>query len=290
MWAPPKLYAISDLHVAHPENRRAVSAIAPHPNDWLIVAGDVAERFRDVRWGLETLRRRFRRMLWVPGNHDLWTLPDGEPEWRGEERYLRLVELCRSLDILTPEDPYPVWEGDRRFVIAPLFLLYDYTFRPQGQTKAEAMAIAWDRGVVCVDEFLLHPDPYASREEWCWARVDLTERRLAEVPATHSTVLVAHFPLRRDLVHVASIPEFAMWCGTTRTEQWHCRYRAEAVVTGHVHVPRTSWRDGVRFEEVSFGYPRERALYGREGLQLREILPGPQSEAGGDSDMIAARG
>jgi 3',5'-cyclic AMP phosphodiesterase CpdA len=75
MWAPPKLYAISDLHVAHPENRRAVSAIAPHPNDWLIVAGDVAERFRDVRWGLETLRRRFRRMLWVPGNHDLWTLP-----------------------------------------------------------------------------------------------------------------------------------------------------------------------------------------------------------------------
>ena len=52
-------------------------------------------------------------------------------------------------------------------------------------------------------------------------------------------------------------PEFAQWCGTERTADWHLRYRAAAVVYGHLHIPRTTWYDGVRFEEVSLGYPRE---------------------------------
>ncbi|MYU48090.1 hypothetical protein GTV15_15710, partial [Streptomyces sp. SID7803] len=35
---------------------------------------------------------------------------------------------------------------------------------------------------------------------------------------------------------------------------------------GHLHIPRTTWYDGVRFEEVSVGYPRERRQRGgRQG-------------------------
>jgi hypothetical protein len=30
-----------------------------------------------------------------------------------------------------------------------------------------------------------------------------------------------------------------------------------AAVYGHLHIPRTERYDGVRFEEVSVGYPRE---------------------------------
>jgi hypothetical protein len=52
-------------------------------------------------------------------------------------------------------------------------------------------------------------------------------------------------------------PEFAQWCGTELTADWHLRFRAAAVVYGHLHIPRTTWHDGVRFEEVSVGYPRE---------------------------------
>ncbi len=51
-------------------------------------------------------------------------------------------------------------------------------------------------------------------------------------------------------------PEFAQWCGTERTADWHTRFNAKAVVYGHLHIPRTTWEDGVRFEEVSLGYPR----------------------------------
>ena len=67
-------------------------------------------------------------------------------------------------------------------------------------------------------------------------------------------------------------PEFAQWCGTERTADWHLRFRAAAVVYGHLHIPRTTWHDGVRFEEVSLGYPREWERRGRR-TEPREIAP-----------------
>jgi predicted phosphodiesterase len=43
------LLAISDLHVAYAENRAHVETLRPsHDDDWLLVAGDVAELVEDV--------------------------------------------------------------------------------------------------------------------------------------------------------------------------------------------------------------------------------------------------
>ncbi len=163
--------------------------------------------------------------------------------------------------------------GRRPAVIAPLFLLYDYSFRPDGaRTKAEALARAYATGVVCTDEELLHPDPYPSREAWCQARIELTERRLAELDPDLPAVLVNHFPLVREPTRVLRYPEFAQWCGTTRTADWHVRYRASAVVYGHLHIPRTTRYDGVPFLEVSLGYPRE--WQRRDPVTIpRQVLP-----------------
>jgi hypothetical protein len=66
--------------------------------------------------------------------------------------------------------------------------------------------------------------------------------------------------------------EFAQWCGTILTAGWHRRFAARAVVYGHLHIPRTTWHDGVRFEEVSLGYPRERRIRGVP-FEPRPILP-----------------
>ncbi|WP_204058891.1 metallophosphoesterase family protein [Microbispora corallina] len=254
----PGLYGISDLHVGHPENREIVEAVRPvSRDDWLIVAGDVAETPADVEWALGTLAARFARVIWAPGNHELWTTADDPVRLRGAARYDHLVGLCRDLGVATPEDPYPVWDGPGGPVaVAPLFVLYDYSFRPAGAaTREEALATAFAAGVVCTDEFLLHPDPHESRDAWCHARVAETERRLAATDLP--TVLVNHFPLVREPTLVLHHPEFALWCGTDRTADWHVRFRAAAVVYGHLHIPRTTWHDGVRFEEVSLGYPRE---------------------------------
>jgi 3',5'-cyclic AMP phosphodiesterase CpdA len=270
------LLAIGDLHVEHPENRRLVERIAPESSaDWLIVCGDVAEQPETVEWALSLLRERFARVIWVPGNHELLAHRGDPPQLRGERRYRHLVELCRRLDVITPEDPYPVWEGTGGPVrVVPLFLLYDYSFgRNVGRTKQESLRRAHEAGVVCVDEFLLDPDPYPSREAWCEARVREAEERLAEVEPVLPAVLVNHFPLLAKPTRVLRHPEFAQWCGTERTSGWHRRFRATAVVYGHLHIPRTTWHDGVRFEEVSLGYPRERRRWRDAAPVPRRILP-----------------
>ena len=279
-----RLLGVSDLHVAYSENRAIVEGLRPGSDaDWLIVAGDVAEQVADIEWSLRTLAGRFAKVIWSPGNHELWTPSTDPVQLRGDARYRHLVSICRELGVVTPEDEYPVWQGEGGpVVVAPLFLLYDYTFRPAGaRTKEEALAIAHESGVVCTDEFLLHPDPYPTRDAWCRARVELTEQRLAALDPALPTVLVNHWPLVREPTMILRYPEFAQWCGTELTADWHVRFNALTCVYGHLHIPRQTHHDGVLFQEVSVGYPREwKRRPPRDGW-LREVLP---------ASLLAGRG
>jgi predicted phosphodiesterase len=279
---PGRLLAVSDLHVSYPQNRRWVEDLPPgSPGDWLLVVGDVSEKVADIEWTLRTLAGCFGTVVWVPGNHDLWSHPADPVTLRGEERYQHLVAMCRELGVITPEDPYPVWPGPGGpAVIVPLFLLYDYTFRPDGtSTKAEGLALAYQTGVVGTDERLLYPDPYPSREAWCQARIEATLPRLAALDPDLPTVLVSHFPLTREPTRILRYPVFAQWCGTEQTADWHLRFHALVVVYGHLHIPRTTWQDGVRFQEVSLGYPQEQDKYPARPRRLTQILPSPPPAA-----------
>jgi 3',5'-cyclic AMP phosphodiesterase CpdA len=278
------LLAISDLHVGYEANRQIVERLRPeHDDDWLLVAGDVAELTPDITWALTTLTNHFSTVIWLPGNHELWTHPQDPVQLRGERRYRHLVDEARALGVITPEDPYPVWEGPQGPVaVVPMFLLYDYSWRdgtPGARTKDEALAQAREAGIVCTDEMFLQPDPLPSRDDWCRARVAETARRLDALDPSLPTVLANHWPLHREPTRILTYPEFALWCGTERTEDWHTRYRATEVVYGHLHIPRVIWRDGVRFTEVSLGYPREwgRREAGPSGP--RRILAGRRQAA-----------
>jgi 3',5'-cyclic AMP phosphodiesterase CpdA len=275
------LFAISDLHVSYPQNRLIVEQLGPlSDGDWLLVAGDVAETVADVGWALGKLADRFAQVIWTPGNHELWTLPRDDVRLRGEARYRHLVRLCRSLGVLTPEDPFPVWQGHNGPVtVAPLFTLYDYTFRTDpAHSREEALAAAHQAGVVCTDEYLLHSDPYPGRDEWCRQRVAYTEQRLAGCDPELPTVLVNHWPLRREPTQLVRYPHFALWCGTQATADWHIRFRAAACVYGHLHIPRRTEYDGVPFHEVSVGYPREWSRRATPASWLRPVLPGERAE------------
>jgi 3',5'-cyclic AMP phosphodiesterase CpdA len=275
-----KLLAISDLHLGHEANRLPLAGVSDHPDDWLIVAGDVGETFAHMELAWKTLVPRFAKIFWTPGNHELWASADGP---RGVARYDALVDLCRAHGIVTPEDPFETWPGDGTTVIAPLFTLYDYSFRPPDVAEADAVAWARDTGVLCSDERLLSPDPFDTRTAWCHARVHATRARLDAIPAGRATILASHFPLRYDLARPPRIPRFSIWCGTTLTEDWGARYRASVLVSGHLHLRSTLMRDGIRCEEVSLGYPREWSRDRAFDSFLREILP----TANPDPDYIA---
>ena len=279
----PTLWAISDLHTGHTGNKPVTESLYPSsPDDWLIVAGDVAERTDEIRWALDLLRKRFAKVIWMPGNHELWTTQQG-PDADLRPGPLRLPgQHVRRDGHRHPRAPVSGVDrggrpGDHRADVPALRLLLPAA--RARRTKAEGLAIARERNIVGTDEFLLSAEPYATRDAWCRDRVAYTRKRLEDLDWMTPTVLVNHFPMVREPCDAMFYPEFSLWCGTTATADWHTRYNAICSVYGHLHIPRTTWYDGVRFEEVSVGYPREwrrRKPY----RWLRQILPDPKYAPG----------
>jgi 3',5'-cyclic AMP phosphodiesterase CpdA len=271
-----QLHALSDLHVGFGINRAALAQISARPDDWLILGGDLGETGDHVRLVLDTLGPRFKQLVWVPGNHELWTSREAGQLVGGPAKYELLVELCRARGVITPEDPYPLWTGaggPHRLV--PMFLLYDYSMRPDDVAAADALAWASADGIVSADEFRIDPAPHASTPAWCAARLEVTRARLDAACAADDlpTILINHWPLREDLIYLPRIPRYTPWCGTRVTHDWHRRYRATVVATGHLHTRRTDWIDGTRFEEVSLGYPRHWRQELGVDRHIRTLLP-----------------
>ena len=275
-----RLWALSDLHLSHRPNREALGDLPACPDDWLVLAGDVSDGFRHLEWCFDTLNRKFKQLVWVPGNHELWTRPGCAGGLRGVALYEKLVDVARRRGVLTPEDPWPVFPhptGD--VLIAPMFLLYDYSFRPADIHPDEVVDWARAGNAVCADERLLHPDPFPGRAAWCAARCAETEARLGACAPHLPKVLVNHYPLEEELAVLPRIPRFTPWCGTRRTRGWHRRFNARAVVYGHLHIRRTRWIDDVPFQEVSLGYPNQWDPGRGIGHYLREVVLAPVDSA-----------
>ncbi|KIW96002.1 uncharacterized protein Z519_03068 [Cladophialophora bantiana CBS 173.52] len=302
-----KLYAISDLHLSYKHNREALYELKPHLDDSLIICGDVGEKIEHLHEAFKITTKLFKQVFWVPGNHELYTLPghrshaegheddDLDEELRGDFKYQECLRVANEYGVITPEDEYVKWEGEGGpCIICPLFTLYDYSFRPDDVSREDALDWAMEDNIVATDEALLHPDPYESRDLWCQELVSKAEERLEATSRRGiPLVLVNHWPLRQDTITIPMIPRFSLWCGTKKTEDWHTRFNAKVVVTGHLHVRRTDWRDGVRFEEVSLGYPKQWQVARERGLDvndlLREILPALDMQDPGDGKTIWRR-
>ena len=252
-----KLWAISDLHLAADVNRRGLREMRAYPSDWLILAGDICESTERLIEAFTWCTQKFAKVFWVPGNHELWLVDQRRESMTSPMKYAELVRAARRFGVITPEDPWEIFPptGD---VIVPLFTLYDYSFRPEHISRADVVDWAAEIDNVCTDEIAIKPGAMNTMDEWnallCDQAVARFERDLA--PGAH-TVLISHFPLREDLVRIPRVPRFTPWCGSRRTHDWHIRYRAAVAISGHLHVRRTDWRDGTRFEEVSLGYPRQ---------------------------------
>ncbi len=251
-----------------------------HPDDWLILAGDITDGPKRLEGCFRQVAGKFRQVVWVPGNHELWSLPRDPGGLRGVALYQSLVEVARKSGVLTPEDPYPIMEHDRGpLLIAPLFLLYDYSFRPDQVPLDQVVQWAREAKSTCADEGLLHPDPFANRPAWCAVRCQETEARLAACPEDVPKVLINHFPLEERLAVLPRVPRFTPWCGTRLTQGWHRRFNACAAVYGHLHIRGTRWLDGVPFQEVSLGYPDQWNQKLGIGAYLREVTVAPARSA-----------
>ncbi|WP_342319929.1 metallophosphoesterase family protein [Corynebacterium mayonis] len=243
------LWAVADLHAAVKANKPRIDAILPaDPSDWLIVAGDVAEKMDLIVRTMKQLVERFDTVIWSPGNHELFSR--STDRYRGREKYSALVQALREIGVITPEDPYPVFHG---VTIAPLFTLYDYSFRGAGMTVEEAVAAAREKNLMMTDEFAIAP--FVDVRAWCWDRLAYTTKRLSRIDGP--TILVNHWPLVQEPIQRLQWPEIGLWCGTRHTRGWGRRYNAQKVIYGHLHMPGVITVDDTEHIEVSLGYPRE---------------------------------
>ena len=271
-----KLYAISDLHLTYKINRDALVDLPSHSQDWIIIAGDLGESEAYFHFAFSVLSKKFAKIIWTPGNHDLWTHPSDPKQLKGNAKYQSLVSICHEYGVLTPEDPYITWSGEgSSCLIVPIFILYDYTFKPDDVPCNEAIDWAKKAGIFCRDETYISPMPYRSLSDWCKARYEYTQRRLQAIPRRLPLVFINHFPLHPGpLARLTNIPQFSIWCGTIKTSDWHIKYPAKSVVYGHLHIRSSDVYDGVKFEEVSLGYPKHWDQSKNMEYYLREILPG----------------
>ena len=92
----------------------------------LVVAGDVADTLRAARLCLATFRRKFRRVFYTPGNHDLWIRPrtaiTDEPSQFPDSvaKFVAILQLCDELGCETT--PAQVVAG---LYVVPLHSWYD---------------------------------------------------------------------------------------------------------------------------------------------------------------------
>lgn len=213
-----KLYAIGDIHLGHPFNTEAWKALEEHPGDGLILCGDVGETAAHLELAFGAAARKFRTVWWCPGNHELYTMAL-KTTLRGEDKYAECVDIARRHGVHTPEDDFVEWRGEggdgqAGVIVAPIFTLYDYTFRPDGMDKKAALEWASAADTVATDEFLLHPDPFPTREDWCDALVAKAERKLTEANERGLPLIIVSFAVHLlpyiSAARKSSLPEHVL--------------------------------------------------------------------------------
>ena len=71
-----RVFALSDIHIDYSENAKWIEnlSVAEYQDDVLILAGDVTDIQKLLDWGLNIFTKRFKKVLFVPGNHELWVI------------------------------------------------------------------------------------------------------------------------------------------------------------------------------------------------------------------------
>lgn len=157
---PARIFAVSDVHFDHPGAKEWAASLSKtaYKDDAIILAGDVGDTYVAVKYCLKAFRACFRRVFYVPGNHDMWIRPKGqhsdEPSLFADsvQKLLSLWQLCDELDV----DTGPV-QLSTAVTVVPLDSWYHYSFdhfdpKP-GTTKFDKFC-KWPMHYDAVAEFM----------------------------------------------------------------------------------------------------------------------------------------
>ncbi|MEM6462116.1 MAG: metallophosphoesterase [Pseudomonadota bacterium] len=252
-----RIFTISDLHVDYRQNAEWVEGLsrADFTDDILILAGDISDSLERIARTITHLAKRFRQVLFVPGNHDLWILRD-----RGSAH--SLDKFIKVQDTVTEcGGSVGPFENDA-LAIVPLLGWYDYSFgEPSSELKRRWMdyrACRWPADMIEKDiaaHFSGLNEPVVKRSK----------------PVVIS---FSHFMPRIDLMP-SFAPERSRFLfpvlGTELIEDQIRRIGASIHIYGHSHINRRAIRDGVVYINNAFGYPSEHHFTAKKLLCVLEV-------------------
>jgi predicted phosphodiesterase len=238
-----RVLAVSDLHVDYEANAQWVRGLsrADYVNDVLLLCGDISDSEATLRWCFDEFVQRFKSVMFVPGNHELWVVRDAVQR-TSLEKFDRVRRLALEHGIKTERQAI----GDVELV--PLLSWYDFSF---GSPSEELLDI-WSDFRTC-------------RWPQNWDAVSVTRYFLdANEPvrrgAASTVISFSHFLPRIDVMpdyipHGKRIVYPVL--GTQLLDQQIRRTGAQMHVYGHSHVNRNVQIDGIVYVNNAFGYPSE---------------------------------
>lgn len=270
-----KVYAISDIHIDYPLNADWISRLSDkdYGDDILIVAGDISDSIERTEWCFKELADRFRRVHYVPGNHDLWVHRD-RPGKTSLDKFWEIKEVAADCGVRTEIGQY---DG---FSLVPLLGWYDYSFGvPSDDLKTMWMdfrACRWIGGLTPPEITTLF--------------LGMNER--APKHADGLVISFSHFLPRIDLMpgyipraHQSVYPVL----GTARLDDQIRQAKASIHVYGHSHVNRRLEIDGVQYINNALGYPSEAHFAARQLIIVHDTDGAGRKAARVPSDASADR-
>ncbi len=240
-----RVFTVSDVHVDYPENLNWLLTLSASEfqDDVLILAGDLTDNLPRLRVCFESVAARFRQVLYVPGNHELWV--HRAPELTSIDKFHLVLEAANDCGVSTE-----LWhEGE--LAIMPLFSWYDFSFgEPEPKLRR-----AWGDFRACRWPDQMRP-------------ADITQHFLsmntAIAPADAATLITfSHFLPRIDVMP-EQIPQKYRYLypvlGSHALGDQVTQLSPALHIYGHSHVTRQVTLDGVRYINNAYGYPSEHRL------------------------------
>lgn len=237
-----RIFASSDLHTDFKENWLLLEQLSNslYQNDVLIVAGDIAHNLSLVKRTLELLRSKFKRVLYVPGNHELWVKGESLDSL---EKFSSILDLCKEIDVETR--PLEL----SSCAIVPLFSWYEASFDLEIDKKevlknwSDFYFCQWPKDLKSIASYFL----------------DLNQDRLKCY--SKPVISFSHFLPRQELLpgrewlKFKALPQVS---GCLAIDKQIRQINSTVHVFGHSHINWDVTIKGVRYIQNALSYPRER--------------------------------
>eukprot|EP00406_Dinophysis_acuminata_P057195 CAMPEP_0179280304 /NCGR_PEP_ID=MMETSP0797-20121207/36559_1 /TAXON_ID=47934 /ORGANISM="Dinophysis acuminata, Strain DAEP01" /LENGTH=616 /DNA_ID=CAMNT_0020988957 /DNA_START=114 /DNA_END=1964 /DNA_ORIENTATION=+ len=243
-----RVFAVSDVHIDHSENHKKwVEGLSKteYQNDVLIVAGDLGDTLRSIQIGLGLFKKKFRRVFYTPGNHDMWVRQDTSDKKITDSitKLVAMFDLCEEMgaEML----PARVMKG---VYVVPLLSWYNYQFNTPDPTPSDKI----------FDTFCKWPMEHD--DVWKWF-LKLNDHGIGKVLEAQrqagergDVISFSHFLPRYDLPW-PGVMGMVKASGCKEIERQVRDIHSRAHIFGHSHINCQRQLDGVAYTQFSLNDP-----------------------------------